>query len=202
MTITPRQRELFDYLCRFITTNGHAPTIAEMQGHLDLSSPASVHHLLTALEGAGLIHRIPNAGRGIEIVKPDAEPDETEIPLLGVIAAGYPIEAILNQETVPVPRNLVGRGRTFALRVKGQSMIGEHICEGDYIVVESRQTAENGQTVVALVDGTEATVKRFFKERGQIRLEPANPEFRPIVVPADRVHIQGIVIGLIRKYQR
>lgn len=176
--------------------------MAEIQSHFGLKSPATVHHLLSALEREGLIRRIPNAGRGIEIVKPEAETNECEIPLLGVIAAGYPIEAVLTQETVSIPPNLLGRGHTFALRVRGNSMIGEQIREGDFIVVEPRQTAENGQTVVALVDGSEATVKRFYQERNQVRLEPANPEFEPIVVPADRVKIQGIVIGLLRKYSR
>jgi SOS regulatory protein LexA len=127
--------------------------------------------------------------------------EELEIPLLGVVAAGQPIEAILNNETVCVPRDMVGRSRTYALRVRGDSMIGDHICDGDLIVVQSQKTAENGQTVVALVDGTDATVKRFYKGRDHVRLEASNPQYKPILVkPADRASIQGVVVGVIRKY--
>ena len=161
----------------------------------------SVHHILSGLEREGLIRRIPNVSRGIEVVRAEPSEDEFEIPLLGVVAAGQPIEAILSQETLAIPRDMIGTGRLFALRVRGDSMIGEQIREGDFIVCESRQTASNGQTVVALVDGSDATVKRFYRERDNIRLEPANPKYKPIVVKADRVTIQGVVRGLIRKYQ-
>jgi len=127
--------------------------------------------------------------------------EESEIPLLGVVAAGKPIEAILNNETICVPRDMVGRARTYALRVRGDSMIGDHICDGDFIVVQSQTTAENGQTVVALVDGTDATVKRFYKGRDHVRLEASNPQYKPILLkPADRASIQGVVVGVIRKY--
>ncbi len=203
MAVTPRQRKVYDYLCRYVEAHNEAPTIAEIGTHFGLRSPATVHHLLTALEKAGMIRRIPNAGRGIEIVKTEEPVDkEGEIPLLGVIAAGRPIEAVLSHETIQIPPDMLGRGRTFALRVRGDSMIEDHIRSGDFIVVDSRPTAENGQTVVALVDGHEATVKRFYRDRDHIRLEPANPNYDPIVVPHDRVDIQGIVIGVIRKYQR
>ena len=139
--------------------------------------------------------------RGIEIIASPASINECEIPLLGVIAAGHPIEAILNNETVCITRDMLGKGRTYALRVKGDSMIEDGILDGDSIVVESRQSAENGQAVVALVDGSDATVKRFYRERGGVRLEPANPRFKTIhIKPSDRLSIQGIVIGVIRKY--
>jgi repressor LexA len=134
-------------------------------------------------------------------VKQAASEQSCEIPLLGAVAAGHPIEAILSQEVVAIPPDLLGRGRTFALRVRGDSMIDEHIRDGDFVIVESRQTAENGQTVVALIDGNDATVKRFYREGNQIRLEPANPAYKPIIVkPSERVSIQGVVIGVIRKY--
>ncbi len=202
MSISPRQREVFDYLSRFVGKYGHAPTIAEIQAHLGLSSPSTVHSLLSALERAGLIRRIPNISRGIEIIGDDPTSNECEIPLLGVIAAGRPIEAILSQESICIPRDMLGKGRTFALRVKGDSMTGEGILDGDSIIVEARQTAENGQTVVALVDGSDATVKRFYKERGQVRLEAANPRYKPIIIkPSDRVDIQGVVIGVLRRYK-
>ncbi len=201
--ITPRQQELLNSIRQFVETHGFAPTISEIQIQLGLRSPASVHHLLSELEKDGCIRRIPNARRGIELVSQTANEPECEIPLLGVIAAGYPIEAVLNQETISVPRSLLGRQKTFALRVRGNSMIDEQICNGDLIIVDSRSIAENGQTVVALVDHQEATVKRFYSEQGgQVRLEPANPEYQSIVVASERVQIQGVVIGLIRKYQR
>ena len=203
MAITPRQREVLDYLSRFIGAKGHAPTIAEIRSHFGLASPATVHHLLSALEREGLIRRIPNVARGIEIIGTDTSANECEIPLLGVIAAGQPIEAVLSNETVCITRDMLGRSRTFALRVRGDSMIGDGILDGDLIIVESRQSADNGQTVVALVDGNDATVKRFYRERGGVRLEAANPRHKPIIIkPPDRLRIQGVVIGVIRKYQK
>jgi repressor LexA len=202
MVLTPRQRQVYDFLCRFIESKHYAPTIAEIREQFGLSSPATVHQLLSALEREGLITRIPHASRGIEIVKQEAQEQALEIPLLGLVAAGQPIEAILSNEVISIPGDMLGRGRTFALRVRGDSMIDENIADGDYVIVESRQTAANGQVVVALVDGAEATVKRFYQEDNQIRLEPANPAYNPIVVsPADRVRVQGTVIGLIRKYR-
>ncbi|HYL98823.1 MAG TPA: transcriptional repressor LexA [Blastocatellia bacterium] len=205
MVLTPRQKEVYDFLCRYIEAQRYAPTIAEIQAHFGLSSPASVHQLLTALEHEGLITRVKHASRGIEIVreKQAAAEQAPDIPLLGLVAAGRPIEAILNNETLSIPEDMLGRGRTFALRVRGDSMIDEHIADGDFIIVESRQTAANGEMVVALVDGAEATVKRFYLEGDQVRLEPANPSYQPIIVrPANRVSIQGVVVGVIRKYLR
>jgi repressor LexA len=202
--VTPRQREIYDFICRFYDANNYAPTIAQIQLHFGLRAPSTVHQALTALVEEGLLRRIPNISRGIEIVKrEEQDPEKTEIPLLGVVAAGQPIEAILSNDTVSVPRDMVGRGRVFALKVRGDSMIDEHICDGDVIIVESRQTAENGQTVVALVDGSDATVKRFYNEAGKIRLEAANPKYKPIVItPPSRLNVQGIVVGVIRNYSR
>jgi repressor LexA len=203
MVLTPRQREIYDFLCRFIDAHGHAPTIAEIREHFGLSSPATVHQMISALQREGLIKRIPHASRGIEIVKQAAADQTPEVPLLGLVAAGRPIEAILSNEAISLPPDLLGRGRTFALRVRGDSMIEEHIKDGDVVIVESRSTAENGQTVVALVDGNEATIKRFYLEGGQVRLEPANPNYSPIVISSpDRVSIQGVVIAVLRKYPR
>jgi len=202
MVLTPRQKQVYDFVRRFIEAKQYAPTIAEIREQFGLSSPATVHQLLSALERDGLIRRVPHASRGIEIVKQEGQEQAPEIPLLGVVAAGQPIEAILSNEVINIPPDMLGRGRTFALRVRGDSMIDENIADGDFIVVESRQTAANGQVVVALVDGAEATVKRFFQEGNTVRLQPANANYAPIVItPADRVSIQGGVIGLIRKYR-
>lgn len=201
MAITARQRRIFDYLSHYIDAHQEPPTIAEIGKQFNMSSSASVHQILSILEREGLIKRIPNVSRGIEIVPQESLEEKHEIPLLGVVAAGKPIEAVLNYETVNVPRDMLRRGRMFALRVSGDSMIDEQIKENDFIIVLSQQTAENGQTVVALIDGVETTVKRFYQGRNQARLEAANPRYKPIVIkPADRLEIQGIVVGVIRKY--
>jgi repressor LexA len=201
MAITSRQRRVFDYLSHYVDGHQEPPTIAEIGKQFGMSSSASVHQVLSILEREGLIRRIPNVSRGIEIVERATAEEKYEIPLLGVVAAGKPIEAVLNYETVNIPRDMLRRERMFALRVRGDSMIDEQIRDDDYIIVQSQQTAENGQTVVALIDGTDATVKRFYPGRNQVRLEAANPRYQPIVVkPADRVRIQGVVVGVIRKY--
>jgi len=201
MAITARQRRVFDYLSHYVDMHQEPPTIAEIGKQFGMSSSASVHQVLSILEREGLIRRIPNVSRGIEIVQRAMAEEKYEIPLLGVVAAGKPIEAVLNYETVNIPRDMLRRERMFALRVRGDSMIDEQIRDDDYIIVQSQQTADNGQTVVALIDGTDATVKRFYPGRNQVRLEAANPRYKPIVVkPADRVRIQGVVVGVIRKY--
>ena len=203
MAITARQRHVFEFIRRYLETNDQPPTIAEIGKQFQMTSPASVHSILSALEREGLIKRIPNVSRGIELVKstrPENE-DGFEIPLLGLVAAGQPIEAILAHETVAAPQNMIGRGRMFALRVRGDSMIDENIQDNDIIVVSSQETAENGQMVVALIDGNYATVKKFYREPDFIRLEPANPQFKPIFIKTpERIQIQGVVRGLIRNY--
>lgn len=202
MVVTARQRQVYDFICRYQQTNNQPPTIAEIGKQFQMSSPASVHGILSALEREQLIKRIPNVSRGIEIVPQESDSAENEVPLLGQVAAGQPIEAILSHETVSVPQNMWGRGRMFALRVRGDSMIDENIQDNDIIVVSSQETAENGQVVVALIDGNFATVKKFYREPEYIRLEPANPQFKPIFIKTPgRVQIQGVVRGLIRNYQ-
>jgi repressor LexA len=202
MPVTAKQRRVFEFIRRYIESNHEPPTIAEIGRQFQMSSSASVHAILIALEREGLIKRIPNVSRGIQIVEQEAPPDESnEIPLLGTVAAGQPIEAILSHDTVSVPKDMQGRGRTFALRVRGDSMIDENIQDGDIIVVASQKTADNGQVVVALIDGNYATVKKFYREPEFIRLEPANPQFKPIFIKTpERIQIQGVVRGLIRKY--
>ena len=201
MPITARQRRVLDYIRHYFEVNQEAPTIAEIGKEFGMTSSASAHHVVSILEREGLIRRIPNVSRGIEIVEETTSVEKYEIPLLGVVAAGAPIEAVLNYETVCIPRDMMREGRMFALRVRGDSMIDEQIRNDDLIILESRQTAENGQTVVALIDGSDATVKRFYGSRNHVRLEPANPNYKPIVIrPPERVQIQGAVVGVIRKY--
>lgn len=203
MPITARQRRVLDYIRHYFEVNQEAPTIAEIGKEFGMTSSASAHHVVSILEREGLIRRIPNVSRGIELVEEPASVEKYEIPLLGVVAAGAPIEAILNYETVCIPRDMMRDGRMFALRVRGDSMIDEQIRNNDLIILQSRQTAENGQTVVALIDGSDATVKRFYGSRNQVRLEPANPNYKPIVIrPPERVQIQGAVVGVIRKYNQ
>jgi repressor LexA len=201
--ITARQRRVLDYIRHYFEVNQEAPTIAEIGKEFGMTSSASAHHVVSILEREGLIRRIPNVSRGIEIVEETASVEKYEIPLLGVVAAGAPIEAVLNYETVCIPRDMMREGRMFALRVRGDSMIDEQIRNDDLIILQSRQTAENGQTVVALIDGSDATVKRFYGSRNHVRLEPANPNYKPIVIrPPERVQIQGAVVGVIRKYNQ
>jgi repressor LexA len=203
MPVTAKQRRVYEFIRRYIESNHEPPTIAEIGRQFQMSSSASVHAILVALEREGLIKRVPNVSRGIEIVqhKGGDDDDDSEIPLLGTVAAGQPIEAILSHDTISVPKDMHGHGRTFALRVRGDSMIEENIQDGDVIIVASQQTAENGQVVVALIDGNYATVKKFYREPEFIRLEPANPQFKPIFIKTpERIQIQGVVRGLIRKY--
>jgi len=201
--ITARQRRVLDYIRHYFEVNQEAPTIAEIGKEFGMTSSASAHHVVSILEREGFIRRIPNVSRGIEIVEETTSVEKYEIPLLGVVAAGVPIEAILNYETVCIPRDMMREGRMFALRVRGDSMIDEQIRNDDLIILQSRQTAENGQTVVALIDGSDATVKRFYGSRNHVRLEPANPNYKPIVIrPPERVQIQGAVVGVIRKYNQ
>jgi repressor LexA len=203
MPVTARQRQVYEFIRDYLEANSQPPTIAEIGKQFQMTSSASVHSILSVLEREGLITRIPNVSRGIELVKvypPEGE-DEFEVPLLGLVAAGQPIEAILAHETVSAPKSMIGRGRMFALRVRGDSMIEENIQDNDIIIVSSQQTAENGQMVVALIDGNYATVKKFYREPDFIRLEPANPQFKPIFIKTpERIQIQGVVRGLIRDY--
>lgn len=201
MPVTAKQKRVYDFIRRYMESNLEPPTIAEIGRQFQMSSSASVHAILTALEREGLIKRIPNVSRGIQIVEQSNTNGENEVPLLGTVAAGQPIEAILSHDTVSVPKNMQTRDRTFALRVRGDSMIDENIQDGDIIIVGSQKTAENGQVVVALIDGSYATVKKFYREPDFIRLEPANPQFKPIFIKTpERIQIQGVVKGLIRKY--
>lgn len=201
MALTPRQLDIFEFLTSFSQKYGYAPTIAEIQKHFRLSSPATVHEQLTALEREGKIRRLKNIRRGIEILQSSFPVGEYEIPLLGQVAAGSPIAAILRRKTISVSPTLYGPDR-FALHVRGDSMREEQIADGDFIVVEPSEVARDGQTVVALIDDHKATVKKIYNEEGQIRLQPANGEYKPIIVKEQhRVKVMGLVVGLIRNYQ-
>ena len=200
MILTKRQKQLYDYLDDFIARHGYAPTLEEIGERFKLSSLATVHKHLTNLEEKGLIKRKWNFSRAIEMVPQQKKAAAVELPLLGYVAAGAPIEALENAESFVVPEEFVRRQNTFALRVKGNSMIDDGICDGDYIIVEERPNASNGETVVALVDG-EATVKKFHRDKGgKIRLIPANDSMAPIIVKDKDVAVRGVVVAVMRKY--
>ena len=161
---------------------------------------ATVHKHLHNLQAKGLVHRAPGRSRALELAPSLAAAPAIAVPLLGRVAAGIPIEPVELPETVVLPEELLGRGETFALRVQGDSMVGEGILDGDLIVVEARSQAPNGATVVALVRG-EATVKKLYRQRGRIRLEPANERVAPIIAREDEVDVQGVVIAVVRRYR-
>ncbi len=200
MKLTKRQKEILEFITQFIDENGYSPSMEEIAGHFQFASLNAVFKHLEALESRGYLHRDSNRARSIEL-SPEDTPGLQSLPLYGYVAAGQPIEAVTSPETLTVPDSLLpGRGNFYVLQVQGESMIDEHIQDGDYVVVESRDTALPGETVVALVDGENVTLKKFFRDGEQIRLQPANESIDPIIVEADRVKIQGIVVSVMRKY--
>ena len=202
MPLTKRQKEILDHIDEFIAERGYAPSFEEIAHHFGYSSLATVHEHLSNLERKGYIRKSYNESRSIELVKAEAAPAAVELPLLGAVAAGLPIEAVAQTETLAVPPDMIRRGRdNYVLKVQGDSMIDEQIRDGDYIVVSQQDTADNGQMVVALVGGEAATVKKLYREPGnRVRLQPANVTMDPIVVDARDVQVQGVVVGVIRKY--
>lgn len=202
MPLTRRQKQILDFLQSYIRSHGLAPSFEEIADHFGFASLATVHEHLTNLERQGRIRRAHNLSRGIEVTPLPGQTGATEIPLLGLVAAGEPIEALAQSETIAVPNGLLPkRGAAYALRVRGESMIDDHILDGDYVVVHSRQTAENGQMVIALVQGTSATVKRLYREAGGwVRLQPSNETMQPIRVHENDLLVQGVVVGVIRRY--
>jgi len=203
MPLTKRQKQILDHIRGFIDDRGYAPSFEEIAQHFGYSSLATVHEHLSNLERKGYIRKAYNESRSIELVEEASGGAlSVALPLLGTVAAGLPIEAIQDDETLAVPPDMVRRGRdNYVLRVQGNSMIDEQIRDGDFIVVASQDNAEDGQMVVALVGDESATVKKLYREPGnRIRLQPANATMSPIVEIADNVRIQGVVVGVIRKY--
>ncbi len=198
--VTPRQKELLDYLRAYIAEHGFAPSLDEIGRHLGLGSLATVHKHLERLEAKGLIRRRRRQSRALELTGETHGSGVSKVPMLGRVAAGTPIEAVEVAETVTLPDDLLGRGDTFTLRVVGDSMVGDGILDGDIVIVESRADAPDGATVVALVRG-EATVKKLARRRGRIHLLPANERVAPIVAAPEDVEIRGVVIGLLRRYR-
>lgn len=206
MAITKRQRQVYDFIADFVQRNNFTPSFQEIGDGLGLSSLATVHKHITNLEKKGLLTRDYNRSRSIDLLPPKGRLKQAMsvnttmvLPLVGKIAAGQPIEAVENPETIYLA-DFVRSKEVFVLEVRGESMQDEHILDGDYVLVEKAKTAHNGDIVVALVEGTDATLKRFYREGDNIRLQPSNVNMRPIIVPAAAVQLQGRVIGVLRKY--
>lgn len=225
--LTRKQHELIRYIQAKLEETGVSPSFEEMKEALDLKSKSGVHRLISALEERGFIRRLPNRARALEVLKqpedvtskapakvssnvvelkrpepPRAAPanDVIEIPLHGKIAAGVPIEALETSATLPVPAALLGAGEHFALEVSGDSMIEAGIFDGDYALVRRTNTARDGEIVVALVRGEEATLKYLRRESGRVRLDPANAAYEPQIYEAGEVEVQGKLAGLLRRY--
>ena len=209
MALTKRQKEVLDFIADFVEENGYSPSYEELAQGLKLASLATVHKHIQALESRNYLRRLFNQSRSLEVAPKYAQERRKskqtsragEIPLAGRIAAGSPVEAIENPEMLHFS-DFVGKGTTFALEVRGESMIEDHILSGDYVLVERTNQARDGEIVVALVDGRETTLKRLYHEAGgRIRLQPANSSMKPIVVDGGGVEIQGRVLAVLRKYR-
>jgi repressor LexA len=211
MAITKRQRQVYDYISNFVQTHGYSPSFEEIGQGMGLSSLATVHKHISNLEKKGLLRRDYNRSRSIDVLAPRGRMKQAmgvlaggmnagiSLPLVGRIAAGRPVEALQNPETISLAD--ITRSRdVFVLEVRGDSMQDEAILDGDYVLVEKTKIARNGEIVVALIGGSDTTLKRIYKEGERIRLQPSNAAMQPIFVPADSVEIQGRVIGVLRKY--
>jgi repressor LexA len=209
MALTKRQKEVLDFIVDFTEENGYSPSYEELAQELKLASLATVHKHIQALESRHYLQRLFNQSRSLQVsakyvqdlrrIRQVERP--TEVPLAGRIAAGAPVLAIQGQDTLQFA-DFAGKGDTFALQVSGESMIEDHICSGDYVLVERTQQANDGEIVVALVGGTEATLKRLHHQPdGRIRLQPANASMKPIIVDAADVQVQGRVLAVLRKYK-
>jgi len=203
MNLTPRQLDVIVAIRNYRHLHGYSPTMQELADQLGTSKVTIFEHV-GALEKKRVLRRDKHKARSLEIVSDERLPDEnrdTKLPLLGNIAAGSPIEAVENREEIDLESMFKSKVGVYCLRVRGESMIEDHLCDGDYVVIERRESARNGEQVVALLDTGEATLKRFYKESGnKIRLQPANAAMEPRIVDADRCRVQGVVIGVLRSY--
>jgi repressor LexA len=203
--LTPKQKEVLDFIVEFGRENGYAPSQQEIANHFGFRSLGTVQNYLVRLERSGMLEKERNAKRSLKIAPPQHEPEGSlavTLPLLGRVAAGRPIEAVEEGTHLEVPRSMVpAQGESFVLKVVGDSMIGDGILEGDFVIVNKRKTVNNGQTVVALL-GNEATVKRYYRKGGRVELHAANPNYQPIIVESlveDAFKIEGVVTGVLRQ---
>lgn len=207
MALTKRQKQVLDFIANFVDENGYCPSFEEIARGLELASLATVHKHISVLESKNYLKRGFNQSRSLELAPKYVQeqrrlkPASLEIPLLGRIAAGAPVESIEQKETLNFA-DFAGDSNTFALEVRGNSMIDDHICDGDVILLERVKEARDGDIVVALISGSETTLKRFYREpEGMIRLQPANTALKPIFAPAQDVEIQGRLLAVLRKYK-
>ena len=201
MLPTRRQKDILEAVRALMAERGTVPTLAEIARRAGLASVSTVHKHLELLQERGLLRRRRRGRRqGIELLPRSRSGSAVEVPLLGRIAAGRPIEAIPEERKVALPADLVRGGKTYVLQVTGDSMVQDQILDGDYVVVEDRTTPRNGEVVVALIDGREATLKTFRRDQGRVRLHPANPAMAPLSVRPEALRIQGIVTGVMRRY--
>jgi repressor LexA len=209
MALTQRQKQVLDFLVEFVEKNGYNPSYEEIAGGMNLASLATVHKHIAALEAKHYVRRSFNQSRSLEVSakylqeyrrQHEASRPGIEVPLMGRIAAGAPVQAFESNEKLNFA-DFVGNSDTFALEVRGDSMIEDHICSGDYVLVQKTGEARDGEIVVALVEGSETTLKRFYHEpNGKVRLQPANSSMQPIVVSASSIELQGRVLAVLRKY--
>lgn len=202
-TLTKAQKRVLDCIRRLLEeTDGQSPSYEEIAACAGIATPSTVCVHVKNLEKKGFLKTKFKSGRSIEIVGDERQYPESsvEIPLVGRIPAGKPFEAVSVHESIAVPSSMVGRKETYVLKVEGESMIDDHVMDGDLVIVEKRTSPRDGETVVALIHGTDVTLKRFRRQGRKIRLEPANPTYKPIVLDEEDVEIQGVVVGLLRKY--
>ena len=202
MNLTPRQLDVIVAVRNFRHLHGYSPTMQELADQLGTSKVTIFEHV-NALEKKRVLRRDRHKARSLEITADGKLPDEersSKLPLLGSIAAGSPIEAIENREEIDLEQLFASRNGVYVLKIRGDSMIEDHLCDGDYVIIERRSNAKNGEQVVALLDTGEATLKRYYKEGHRIRLQPANSAMEPRIIEADRCRIQGVVIGVLRSY--
>lgn len=199
MSMTKRQKEILTFLQEYLDEYGYGPTLEEIARNFGMASLNGVHKHLRALQERGFIRRLSRQARSIQLLG-NSPSGGCTLPLLGYVAAGQPIEAVEGAEELSVPESFLTRNRNYVLQVQGSSMIEEHIQDGDYVIVEERKQAFNGEVVVALIDGENVTLKKFFRDGEQVRLQPANANLEPILVSEDRLTIQGVVVGIMRKY--
>jgi repressor LexA len=204
MNLTPRQLDVVVAIRNYRHWHGYAPTMQELADQLGTSKVTIFEHI-NALEKKRVVKRDRHKARSMEIIADEKLPDEersSKLPLLGAIAAGSPIEAVENREEIDLEKLFASRSGVYVLRVRGDSMIEDHLCDGDYVIIERRENARNGEQVVALLDTGEATLKRYFRDGRRVRLQPANSAMAPRFVEANRCRIQGVVIGVLRSYHR
>ena len=200
--LTKRQKQILDYIKKYIKKKGYSPSLEEIGGHFKLSSVATVHQHVEALKSKGFLNKAHNQARTIEISKPKRKSSGLiKIPLAGVITAGKPVEAYEIPEKITVPKSyLSGPGEHFALKVTGNSMTDEGIFDGSTVIIKKQNTAQDGDTVVALINGSETTLKKFYRDGNKIKLQPANPKIKPIKVDPENLLIQGKVINIQKRF--